>query len=58
MRKEQRRVFVYNKTRETFLAFRVKVADSILGRLLAFWGEGHSSRVAVFGLCQETRYTP
>ncbi len=38
MRKEQRRVFVYNKTRETFLAFRVKVADSILGRLVGLLG--------------------
>ena len=38
MRKEQRQVFVYNKTRETFLAFRVKVADSILGRLVGLLG--------------------
>lgn len=30
----QRHVFVYNKTRETFLAFRVAVADSIMGRLV------------------------
>ena len=27
-------VFVYNKTKETFLAFRVKVADSLLGRMM------------------------
>jgi len=38
MRKEQRQVFVYNKTRETFLAFRVKVADSSLGRLVGLLG--------------------
>ena len=30
MSEKQRHVFVYNKTKETFLAFRVKVADSIL----------------------------
>jgi uncharacterized protein len=36
--KEQREVFVYNKTRETFLAFRVKVADSALGRLVGLLG--------------------
>jgi uncharacterized membrane protein (UPF0127 family) len=36
--KEQRQVFVYNKTRETFLAFRVKVADSFLGRLFGLLG--------------------
>src|SRR5215475_5111029 len=34
----QRQVFVYNKTRETFLAFRVKVADSIFGRLVGLLG--------------------
>lgn len=33
-----RDVFVYNKTRETFLAFRVNVADSILGRLTGLLG--------------------
>ncbi len=38
MSKEQRQVFVYNKTRETFLAFRVKVADSVLGRLVGLLG--------------------
>ena len=31
-------VFVYNKTKETFLAFRVNVADSILGRLIGLLG--------------------
>jgi len=38
MFEKQRHVFVYNKTRETFLAFRVKVADSILGRLIGLLG--------------------
>jgi uncharacterized protein len=36
---QQRHVFVYNKTRETFLAFKVKVADSILGRLIGLLGK-------------------
>ncbi len=36
--KEQRQVFVYNKTKETFLAFRVKVADSILSRIIGLLG--------------------
>jgi hypothetical protein len=35
---KQRDVFVYNQTKETFLAFRVKVADSILGRLIGLLG--------------------
>jgi uncharacterized protein len=34
----QRHVFVYNKTREVFLAFRVKVADSVLSRLVGLLG--------------------
>ena len=38
MAEKQRHVFVYNKTRETFLAFKVKVADSILGRLIGLLG--------------------
>ncbi|HEY7353146.1 MAG TPA: DUF192 domain-containing protein [Terriglobales bacterium] len=38
MFRKQRHVFVYNKTRETFLAFRVAVADSILGRLVGLLG--------------------
>lgn len=38
MSDKQRHVFVYNKTRETFLAFRVKVADSVLGRLVGLLG--------------------
>ena len=33
-----RHVFVYNKTRETFLAFRVAVADSVLSRLVGVLG--------------------
>jgi len=35
---KQRQVFVYNKTRETFLAFRVAVADSVLARLVGLLG--------------------
>ena len=35
---KSREVFVYNETRETFLAFRVVVADSILGRLIGLLG--------------------
>jgi len=35
---KQRHVFVYNKSKETFLAFRVKVADSIFGRLVGLLG--------------------
>jgi uncharacterized membrane protein (UPF0127 family) len=38
MFEKQRHVFVYNKTRERFLAFRVKVADSIFGRLVGLLG--------------------
>ncbi len=38
MLKEQQQIFVYNKTRETFLAFRVRVADSVLGRLVGLLG--------------------
>jgi len=41
---EQRQVFVYNKTRETFLAFRVKVADSVLGRLVGLLGRRSMQR--------------
>lgn len=36
---KQRHVFVYNKTRETFLSFRVRVADSILSRLIGLVGK-------------------
>jgi uncharacterized membrane protein (UPF0127 family) len=35
---KQREVFVYNTTKETFLAFRVKVADSVFGRLKGLLG--------------------
>jgi len=38
MSQKPRDVFVYNKTKETFLAFRVSVADSILGRLVGLLG--------------------
>jgi len=31
-------VFVYNKTKETFLAFRVDIADSFAGRLVGLLG--------------------
>ncbi len=31
-------VFVYNKTKETFLAFRVNIADSMVGRLVGLLG--------------------
>ena len=31
-------VFVYNKTRETFLAFRVNIADSVSSRLIGLLG--------------------
>ena len=34
-----REVFVYNKTKETFIAFRVKVADSITSRLVGLLGK-------------------
>ena len=33
-----REVFVYNQTKETFLALRVNVADSVLGRLIGLLG--------------------
>jgi uncharacterized membrane protein (UPF0127 family) len=32
-------VFVYNQSKETFLAFRVKVADSIVSRLVGLLGK-------------------
>ena len=32
-------VYVYNKTKETFLAFKVTVADSVLGRLVGLLGK-------------------
>ena len=39
MFRKKRHVFVYNKTRETFLAFRVAVADSVWGRLRGLLGK-------------------
>jgi uncharacterized protein len=38
MPKRPTEVYVYNKTKEAFLAFRVKVADSLLGRLVGLLG--------------------
>ena len=37
--KNDRYVFVYNKTKQTFLAFRVAVADSMVGRLVGLLGK-------------------
>jgi len=37
--KDRSHVFVYNQTRETFLSFRVKVADSIVSRLVGLLGK-------------------
>lgn len=39
MLRKSRDVFVYNKTKETFLAFRVRVADSVLTRLIGLLGK-------------------
>src|SRR5437870_5343591 len=39
MAQKSREVFVYNKTKETFLAFRVKIADSIFSRLVGLLGK-------------------
>ena len=38
MFENSREVFVYNETKGTFLAFKVRVADSILGRLIGLLG--------------------
>jgi uncharacterized membrane protein (UPF0127 family) len=38
MFENDRQVFVYNKTRETFLALRVRVADSMLRRMVGLLG--------------------
>ena len=35
----RREVYVYNRTKEAFLALRVKVADTILGRLVGLLGK-------------------
>jgi len=37
--KDPRHVFIYNQTKETFLAFRVKVADSMVSRLVGLLGK-------------------
>lgn len=39
MAKEDGTVFVFNKTKQTFLAYRVKVADSMLSRLVGLLGK-------------------
>jgi len=39
MPREEGAVFVYNRTKETFLAYRVKVADSMLSRLVGLLGK-------------------
>jgi uncharacterized membrane protein (UPF0127 family) len=39
MFQKRRHVFVYNKTKETFLAFRVEVCDSVVGRLRGLLGK-------------------
>jgi uncharacterized protein len=39
MRSKGRRVFVYNKTKETFLAFQVNIADSVWSRLVGLLGK-------------------
>ncbi len=36
---KSREVFVYNETKATFLAFKVRVADSILSRLIGLLGK-------------------
>jgi uncharacterized protein len=36
---KSRHVFVYNKTKETFLSFRVEVKDSVWGRLTGLLGK-------------------
>jgi uncharacterized membrane protein (UPF0127 family) len=38
MRDKAREVFVYNKSKETFLSMRVKVADSIASRMIGLLG--------------------
>ena len=39
MAEKQNTVYVYNQTKETFLAFRVKVADSGLSRMVGLLGK-------------------
>ncbi len=38
MSKDDGTVFVFNKTKQTFLAYRVRIADSILSRLVGLLG--------------------
>jgi len=38
MPREEGAVFVYNRTKETFLAYQVRVADSMLSRLIGLLG--------------------
>ena len=58
MPRKNRHVFVYNKTKETFLAFRVTVADSILSRLVGLLGKRSLHPTAECGLCPQIRSTP
>lgn len=39
MPREEGTVFVYNRTKETFLAYRVKIGDSMLARLVGLLGK-------------------
>ena len=39
MSMEEGKAFVFNKTKQTFLAYRVKVADSIISRLVGLLGQ-------------------
>ena len=39
MSKEDGTVFVFNKTKQTFLAYQVRIADSILSRLVGLLGK-------------------
>jgi uncharacterized membrane protein (UPF0127 family) len=39
MSKDDGTVFVFNKTKQTFLAYRVKIADSVLTRLVGLLGK-------------------
>jgi len=39
MSKDDSTVFVFNKTKQTFLAYRVRIADSILTRLVGLLGK-------------------
>lgn len=39
MAQKRSSVYIYNRTKESFLAYRVKVADSVLGRLVGLLGK-------------------